>query len=40
MAVIISASRFRITIIKKGKQMNVVQWIRKRVKELEERSGW
>ncbi len=25
---------------KKEKQMNVVQWIRKRVKELEERSGW
>ena len=25
---------------KKEKQMNIVQWIRKRVKELEERSGW
>ncbi len=25
---------------KKEKQMNIVKWIRKRVKELEERSGW
>ena len=25
---------------KKEKQMNVVEWIRKRVKELEERTGW
>ena len=25
---------------KKEKQMNIVQWIRKRVKELEERTGW
>ena len=25
---------------KKEKQMNVVQWIRKRVEELEKRTGW
>ncbi len=25
---------------KKEKQMNIVQWIRKRVKELEKRTGW
>ena len=25
---------------KKEKQMNIVQWIRKRVKELERRTGW
>ena len=25
---------------KKEKQMNVVEWIRKKVKELEERTGW
>ena len=25
---------------KKEKQMNIVQWIRKRVEELEKRTGW
>ena len=25
---------------KKEKQMNIVKWIRKRVKELEKRTGW
>lgn len=25
---------------KKEKKMNVIEWIRKRIKELEERSGW
>ena len=27
-------------LTKKEKQMTVIEWLRKKVKELEERSGW